>query len=78
MSFERRGPPTWLERHWDELRLYVFQWVAATDDGLIAHHPDLTVLMQEVLRLENDGRPGLSVEAVYAFVEELVEAEEEG
>ena len=70
MTREHQPAGEWLRANWEELRQYNFQWVAATEHGLILSpggtpitHEDLGVVMSAVAQTDLVGR------AVYAFVD---------
>jgi hypothetical protein len=64
-----REPPgaAWLRRNWFRLRAFEFEWVAASEDRLIAHDADLERVMAVVISQE------LTRQVTYAFVPEFTE-----
>lgn len=63
MSIEQFPGARWLQRNWNELQQFNFEWVAANGEGLIAHDSELEIVMNEVIE-EN-----LVNHVVYAFVD---------
>jgi hypothetical protein len=53
----------WLRRNWDQLRQYNFEWVAATEERLVQHDAELSIVMQSVISQQ------LQEHVVYAFVD---------
>lgn len=64
-----REPPgaAWLRRNWNQLRAFEFEWVAASDDQVVAHSADLESVMEQVIR------QGLTDQVTYAFIPEFTE-----
>lgn len=52
----------WLREHWEDLREYNFQWVAAGQEGVIASNPSLEALISRV-------EYSSAEQAVYAWVD---------
>lgn len=63
MPSEQPPGAIWLKKNWEDLREVNFLWVAANGDRLLAHGPELDVVMNDVI-----GK-GLVEEAVYALVD---------
>jgi hypothetical protein len=67
---ESQGGVAWMREHWEALeREHNFEWVVADSDGLIAHDPDLTVVLEQLVGTD----PWRAAQAVIA----LVDADEE-
>jgi|NOAtaT_7_FD_contig_41_5270885_length_486_multi_2_in_0_out_0_2 hypothetical protein len=63
MSIEQFPGARWLQNNWSELRVFNFQWIAASGDGIISHNPELEIVINEVIVRE------LTTQSVYAFVD---------
>jgi hypothetical protein len=65
----QREPPgaAWLRRNWNQLRAFEFEWVAASEDRIVAHDTDLERVMAVVMGQE------LTNQVTYAFVPEFTQ-----
>jgi hypothetical protein len=68
MAQPRSPGSAWLAAHWDELRIFNFQWVAADGDGLFANDPLLETVIEKAWY---SGRYDTAAFALVDFDEEL-------
>ncbi|HEU0021280.1 MAG TPA: hypothetical protein VFR55_06360, partial [Dehalococcoidia bacterium] len=67
MAMDHQPAAIWFRENWEELRQYNFQWVAATDNGLIMSQDGTPLVREDLGELMSEvAQTGLGDGAVYA------------